>query len=272
MENKTISILGCGWLGLPLAKNMVSQGLQVKGSTTRGDKILELQRVGIDPYVVSITDMELSVSDALFFDSQILFVNFPPRRISGIEEYYPAQFDLLLEYVRNTKVRKIIFASSTSVYPNTGGIVDETCTLPADKASGKAIQLVEKMIMKAYPASVVIRFGGLVGADRNPGRFLAGKKNLKNGNVPINLIHLDDCIRIVSAVVFQSVEGVVFNAVMPQHSTRKEFYTKAAVAGGFAVPEFSDEEDDGYKIVRSSFLEKMDYTFLYKSPLDILNT
>jgi len=42
--------------------------------------------------------------------------------------------------------------------------------------------------------TTVIRLAGLIGPGRNPARFFAGKTNIPNGNAPVNLIHLDDCI------------------------------------------------------------------------------
>jgi 3-hydroxyisobutyrate dehydrogenase-like beta-hydroxyacid dehydrogenase len=47
-----ISILGCGWLGLPLAKVLVKNGFSVKGSTTTQDKILVLKQLGVDPFLI----------------------------------------------------------------------------------------------------------------------------------------------------------------------------------------------------------------------------
>jgi len=271
MEKKCISILGCGWLGLPLAKQLLKEGYEVKGSTTHEHKIEEMQNAGIEPYVVSISDTCMYVSNKEFFNSEILFINFPPRRIENIESYYPMQIKQLLGYIRPMPIEKILFAGSTSVYPNTGEMVDETCTQPASKASGKALQEAEALIMKAYPASTIIRFGGLIGADRNPGRFLSGKKELKNGNVPVNLIHQDDCIGIISNILQMNVEGECFNAVMPEHPTRKEFYTKAAVAGGYEIPEFVDGKSTDFKIVNGTYaIEKLNYFFKYKSPLDVV--
>ena len=40
--NKTISILGCGWLGHPLAKFLISENFIVKGSTTTISKLISL--------------------------------------------------------------------------------------------------------------------------------------------------------------------------------------------------------------------------------------
>ena len=44
-----ISILGCGWLGFPLAKALLSKGLSVKGSTTSSEKLATLEKAGITP-------------------------------------------------------------------------------------------------------------------------------------------------------------------------------------------------------------------------------
>ena len=49
-----ISILGCGWLGLPLAKALIGNGFSVNGSTTSIDKIGLLENAGITPFLIEI--------------------------------------------------------------------------------------------------------------------------------------------------------------------------------------------------------------------------
>ena len=49
--------------------------------------------------------------------------------------------------------------------------------------------------------TTVIRFGGLIGYDRMPGKFLTGKKDLPNGDAPVNLIHRDDCVQIIYQII-----------------------------------------------------------------------
>ena len=51
---KKISILGCGWLGLPLAKSLIEKGFSIKGSTTSEEKLQVLQNAGIQPFLISI--------------------------------------------------------------------------------------------------------------------------------------------------------------------------------------------------------------------------
>ena len=49
---KEISLLGCGWLGIPLASSLVKKGFAVKGSTTSSDKLEILKSEGVIPYLI----------------------------------------------------------------------------------------------------------------------------------------------------------------------------------------------------------------------------
>jgi nucleoside-diphosphate-sugar epimerase len=110
--------------------------------------------------------------------------------------------------------------------------------------------------------TTVIRFGGLIGENRHPIHFLAGRKNLENPEAPINLIHQDDCIGIIEAVISRNARGEVFNAVAPYHPSRKEYYTQKAVALGLPLPEFEEEKASiGKTIVSDKITTVLDYTF-----------
>ena len=53
-ERKKIAILGCGWLGLPLATSLLSKGYEVKGSTTSESKLDVLKNAGISPFQIQL--------------------------------------------------------------------------------------------------------------------------------------------------------------------------------------------------------------------------
>jgi NAD dependent epimerase/dehydratase family enzyme len=72
----------------------------------------------------------------------------------------------------------------------------------------------------------VVRFGGLIGEDRHPVKFLSGRKNVEQPDSPVNLIHQNDCIGILLTLIEKEIYGEVFNAVAPSHPTRKTYYTK----------------------------------------------
>jgi predicted dinucleotide-binding enzyme len=78
-ENQKISILGCGWLGFPLAQSLEKQGHKVKGSTTRPEKLSELRQAGIEPLWLQLTPEPKGIGWDYLLDCDVLIVNIPPR-------------------------------------------------------------------------------------------------------------------------------------------------------------------------------------------------
>ncbi len=268
-----ISVLGCGWLGLPLAVELVKAGYPVKGSTTDKKKLDVLKNDHVIPYHI-VLDPLFSMGEPEFFECDVCVYNIPPPRIRLAEKYFIKQTSevlRILDEVNNTPV-KLLFVSSTSVYPSNNGIVKEKDAVNPEKSSGRTLLRAEYILKEsAHGETTVVRFGGLVGHDRNPAKFLAGRKGLKGGDNPVNLIHRDDCIGIIMRIIEQEKWGYTFNACMPEHPLRKEFYTRAAEKLNLPVPEFNPLHDDGYKIVDSTFLMKeLNYSFKYTDPFKVL--
>ncbi|UPK66727.1 SDR family oxidoreductase [Chitinophaga filiformis] len=272
LEN-TISILGCGWLGLPLAAHLVQEGYTVKGSVTQAERFEALRQKGIAPYQVEITDTSITSNDlAGFLESEILIINIPPSRREDVLLYHQAQMKLLLDQVLKSPAKHVIFVSSTSVYPDLNQEVTELETAPPSKDSGKALLAVEKMLRtNPHLITTIVRFAGLVGYDRLPGRFLAGKKNVENGDAPINVIHQDDCIALITGIIQQQAWGEIFNACADMHPTRREFYTLAAAKAGLELPTFAAATDPHFKIINSEKIkQRLNYSFKYPDPLGLL--
>jgi len=268
---RTISVLGCGWLGLPLAKRLSEQGYIVNGSVTSTEKHAILRRGGIRPFRLVLESDAAEMDDAQFFDTELVIVAIPPRRTADVEIAFPDQIRQLILFLEQYSVSRVLFISSTSVYPETGGIVREEDDLIPEKASGKALLEAERRLMKnTHFSTTVLRFGGLIGADRDPSRFLTREKENSDGSKPVNLIHQEDCIRIIDQLIRNEVRDGIFNACCPVHPTRKEFYETASAVSGIAVPSFG-EGTSSFKIVDSSkLISRIGYHFKYPSPLDWL--
>jgi nucleoside-diphosphate-sugar epimerase len=212
------------------------------------------------------------IDDPGFFETDVLVISIPPRRIDGIERIFPAQIAQLIPLILKYGIRKVIFISSTSVYPENRRKAKETDVLSPDKASGKALVLAENLLKNLIDfETTILRFGGLIGADRNPARFLL-KSAQPVANAPVNLIHQDDCIGIITTILEQNLWGEILNACCPEHPLKKDFYGKAAQISGLPVPGISDQ-DEAYKIVDSSKLKRLlKYKFKYQSPMDYLDS
>ncbi len=268
---KTVSILGCGWLGEPLALSLKEAGFSVRGSVRRPEGLSALSEKGIEPYLLDIAPEVNAERADEFFSSDVLFINFPPERRDDIETYHEKQIKNLTEAIPNPRGKMVIFASSTSVYPNTNGIVREGDFLYPDKLSGKALLRVEKLLMdNSEFDATVIRFSGLIGYDRAPIKSIRRKKLVLNPDCPLNLIHRDDCIGIVKTIIDLDVRNTVLNATCDEHPTRREYYSREARKYGIPLPLFETENPPEYKIVSNEKLKKtLRYRLLYPDPLGI---
>ncbi len=266
----TISILGCGWLGTALGKRLLSRRIIVKGSTTSNDHYNKLETTGIQPYYLQIEPDSIEVDYASFFNTDILIIAIPPKRVENIEEIFPKQIEQVIPYINKIGIPKVIFISSTSVYQSRNTTVKEDDDGKPEKASGIALLKAEKLLQNLENTkTTVLRFGGLIGAERNPASFLAHKAEV-HARTPVNLIHRKDCISIIMEIIDKEIWGETFNACCPEHPTKMEFYAKAAKIAKMPVPVFTDKYEN-YKVVDSGkLIEKLDYNFEYPNPLDYL--
>lgn len=266
-----VSILGCGWLGFPLAKKLIEIGFEVKGSTTSENKLPVLKSNKIAPYLLelSVTKISDSVTEFLY-NSEILIIDIPPglRKIkkTTAEKTFVAKIKKLIPFIENSTIEKVIFISSTSVYADTTAIsiVTEESVLQPDTESGKQLVEVENLFLNnTHFTSTIIRYGGFIGEDRNPIHMLAGKTNIANPDAPINLIHQQDGIGIICELLKQNCWNEIFNAVAPIHQTRKNYYTEKAKELLLTPPLFNENETNIGKIVSSEKLETiLGYKFM----------
>ncbi len=268
MSYTTVSIIGLGWLGLPLAKQLQRVGLTVKGSTTTSNKVIDLNRVGIEAYQLQLNPApEGSLKDLL--DTDTLIINIPPKAGKFGEDFHPQQIRHLTEAIDVSDVKHIIYVSSTSVYPEWNRIVVESDVITPEQSTAPALVQAEQLVLALAPkkAVTVLRCGGLMGYDRIPGKYIAGK-TVNSGDVPVNYLHQDDAVMILLALTQQRLEGV-FNAVAPEHPPRKDIYLKSCADFGYERPTFERmEQPIPYKVVSvEKLLQAIQYTFSYPDPL-----
>jgi len=238
IKKQHISIVGLGWLGLPLALQLQKSGYAINGSTTSLSNLQPLAKHPFHTCRIKVeSDAIIGDWEAFITETDILIINFPPKRIDNIETIHPLQIAQIIKHT--SKATKVVFVSSTSVYQNSNKLINETVNCVPEKASGHSLIEAEQLLQQHFGNNLtILRVAGLIGPKRHPGRFLANKKQLKNPNVPINLIHQKDVVSLIEAIIKQNCFGEIINGCADIHPKRKDFYENAAIKLNLPVPIF----------------------------------
>ncbi|MDI6048260.1 NAD(P)H-binding protein [Flavobacterium sp. XS2P24] len=259
-----ISILGCGWLGFPLAKALLSKGFSVNGSTTSTEKLAVLENAGIEPFLITLSENKTTgnVTDFLK-NTKTLIIDVPPKLRGSGTENFVSKIRNVIPFIEKSSVEKVLFISSTSVYNDDDAFVTEETIAKPDTEGGKQLLETEQLLQSNLNfKTTVLRFGGLIGEDRNPIKFLAGRENLDNPDAPINLIHQEDSVGIILKIIENDVWNETFNAVAPSHPSRERYYTQKAVDLNLVLPKFNHKNPSIGKTILSTKIETvLNYTF-----------
>ncbi|MDC0176818.1 dTDP-glucose 4,6-dehydratase [Polaribacter sp.] len=252
---KNVSVLGCGWLGMPLAISLLDEGYSVKGSTTTEKKISLLEINNIDPYLLDISSFEEFYD---FLDSDILIIAITSKDIDG--------FESLISQIENSSIQKVIFISSTSVYGKRNKIMTEE-----DEVLQTPLSAIENLFREdTFFETTILRFAGLFGDERHPSNWFKNERKIPQPKGFVNMIHKEDCIEIIHEIIDQNCWNETFNVCSNHHPTRREFYTIAKLSNDFEVPKFEDNDVYEWKIISSNKVQKkLDYTFIHDDLLNI---
>lgn len=267
-----ISVLGCGWLGFPLAVRLQETGYRIKGSTTTNKKLPILQQNGITPYLIDLPSSFDDPDTESFWDTELLFLNIPPKVRQGKNgDTFLAIIEKIIHKVKEKQGSWIIFVSSTSVYPEKGGLISEKDTDPnnTSRPSGKVLLEAENLLKESRIDTTILRPGGLYGYGRHPVHYLSGKKNLSGALKPVHLIHQIDCLNIIMEIIKLKKKNTVYNMVSDGHPPRSEFYKSAAEYYDLQSPHFLKDEETHYSIISNDKVKRdLSYTFNYPNPMD----
>lgn len=244
MQDKTISILGGGWLGAPLAESLEKKGYQLKISTASEENHKRLIELGKKAFQVNVRSEQVEGTDVqAFLEADVLIINITPNR----GELDKEQFASLLPLIEASTIQNVLFISSTSVYPNVNRSVLEDEGI--EKKDHHLYCSEQFLSDNAHFETTVVRMAGLIGGKRHPGRFFGRTGLIKNANAPVNLIHRVDCIKIIAQIIEQEVWGMTFNACSDTHPLKKDFYPIAARSIGLDAPKVELDAESTFKII-----------------------
>jgi len=270
MNLPVISILGCGWLGLPLAAELVMRGYSVKGSTTHKERFSELIDSGVQPYYIKSEQgnwLHENIIDFLTCD--ILIISIPPNTKKNKESTHADEIKHLLQLIADSgiKTQTIIYVSSTSIYKDVNRVVEEDDVSSAEESGNIVLAEAEYFIKHSdIPNKLILRLGGLTGYNRMLAKFYAGKKDVVGGNQPVNLLHRDDAVKSIIFLLTQKVRNEVFNVCSPKHPVKRDFYTELCRRFDLDLPDFPESLDSSWKEVSVKKLKETGYIFIFPDP------
>ena len=248
---KTFTILGTGWLGLELAFQLKNK-FKIKVSARNEEKSKSFEDLGFLSFVLN--EYNLSFLDELL-NTNYLFINYPPSKFDD----YLGFLDRISKHEKIKNIEKIIFISSTSIYPNVEGNFRENYLIT--DSSSKIVFEAEKLIENR--SDVIFRVSGLVGGNRYFGKRSANKV-VEFPQSIFNFVHRNDVINATKFVIEENINGT-YNLCSKEHPTKKEIYTFNSKKYDFELPIFLDNESFLNRIIDGSKIEKLGFEYKYNN-------
>ncbi len=270
MKSESVSILGCGWLGLPLAELLVNNGYYVKGSTTRLQKFEHIKAVGAEPYFMEFDPAPSLNNHNGFFNSDYVIINVPARRnYKGKDAYFATQISHISSKIRNKNFKGVIFISSTSIYHEKAITTEESSVSKPEEGNNMAILMAEASIKKLNLPYVILRCGGLMGEDRYLAKYFKDKSVIEDAHLPVNYVHRDDVMAVIHQIISQPTRwNETYNLAAPEHPTKEMVLRQQLQLMGEKLPEFQHNLRMKRKIVSSNkLINTLNYTFRYSNPV-----
>jgi nucleoside-diphosphate-sugar epimerase len=263
-----IAIIGFGWLGYALGKKLKKLGVEVVGTSTSEEKVQKLNAESF-PTVRWNSKEETFKLYSIFENIDIVILNFPPGRQSDFHSYADSLVGVVNSFPSNTK---FIFVSSTSVYPDLPRQFIEDDIDIELRAKENNIAYAEWLLQNniSIDRLTIIRMAGLVGNQRHPARFFAGRKDIPNGNHPVNLIFIEDAISLIIQSIQNSIWGETINGCASIHPSKSAYYTFACEQFGLEKPTFVDSEL-GKSISNKKSKKLLGITYRMDNPFDYWN-
>lgn len=236
MTPQRIAIIGCGYVGSALGEALCRAGHDVLGTTTAPSRVDDLRSRGITPEVVEVAELERL--HELLSDRAVVYLTIAPgTRGADYRDVYLAGANAVLAAAGGTAVRRIVYTSSTHVYAQEdGGWVDETSPTEPKDENGWILLAAERALLdgaaRLSPSTAggavtatVLRLSGIYGPGRDPVwriRAASGTERT-DGDTYLNLVHLDDILSALTALLDAPYHGVL-NLSDDEPTRRRDYY------------------------------------------------
>jgi nucleoside-diphosphate-sugar epimerase len=267
---RRLVVFGAGYIGAEVARQAVARGLRVTALTRNADKARALAAAGVEVVLADLATPEWHEKIEGGADFVLNSVSSGGGGVEGYTRSYVLGMRSVLAWVAREggAVGTVVYTSSTSVYPQGGGVrVDETASTEGAKESALILLEAEKLLLAAAgldteispiseykPRAFILRLAGIYGPGRHHllDQLRGGATELAGrGDHRLNLAHRDDIVAAVwaSFAAPTEVAGGVFNVADDGAATKAEVVAWLAARLGVPVPRFTGEAAAGRRAV-----------------------
>ncbi|MES2799760.1 MAG: epimerase [Bacteroidota bacterium] len=212
---KKIGIIGCGWLGLHLAKHLATENKIICTNTT-SEKRETLQELGFESVEIHFSDdlivqNDRNQAEVGEIDCFIICIPFS-RKIT--DQQLRNRFHNLVHFLSGFD-RQIILMSSIGIYPESTAEIDESTF--DDKELNPQMLFIENLFQNNFPNSNILRLGGLMGANRIFSKYANGDLSQV-----VNHVHYQDICCVVERMIENNTNAKIYNVVAPLHPSKQE--------------------------------------------------
>ncbi|MBA2116517.1 SDR family oxidoreductase [Bremerella alba] len=261
MQSCSRMILGCGYVGMPLARAFRAAGDVVFPTTRSQERARQFEEQGWHAKIADVTqpDTLRKLPEA---DTVVFAVGYDAGSGASREDVYAEGLKNVLEFLPES-TRRLIFVSTTGVYGDAEGqTVDEETPCDPARPGGKAF-LIAEQYLRNHPLwstrSVILRMAGIYGPGRIPrsADIEAGKPIPAPGGGALNLIHVDDAVQAVRLAADAEKFSPLYIVSDGSPVDRRDYYREVARLLGAPSPTFEEPAPDSPAAQRASSDRKM---------------
>ena len=235
-----VVILGCGYVGLELARQLTAGGHDVTGVRRSAEGLAAVEETGARAVEADVTDRAslAAVPDA---DAVVFAASSGGRGAAAAREVYVEGLRTAIEAFadREAPPDRLVYTSSTGVYgDHGGGWVDETTPVEPTTEKTRVLAEAERVARETAAENgidgCVVRFAGLYGPERyRLERYVEGP--VTEGY--LNMLHRDDAAGVVRFALETATDQGLLLAVDDEPVDRWELADWLADQCGVEPPE-----------------------------------
>jgi nucleoside-diphosphate-sugar epimerase len=260
-----IGIVGYGWLGKAIVDEFFAKKLPI----TVGIRSLKNESVLKSKTIPFFHTDENKIPLEIALQLTHLIICIPPPQSENPNQYGKVLHELVA-FIPNTC--KVLFTSSTSVYPDLALEMDEDYKFDEDWIITNRICIAENTLLNKFEKQLtILRLGGLVGKNRNLAKYISGKI-LSYPTSVINLIEQKDVVNAIFYWYDYGFSSFIYNLVCPTQTKRADYYLTSCKDQNLPLPIIDlNDLTVSKSIIGTKISSENKFRYVYLSALDFTN-